>query len=76
MNLVGKRTDLRCVAIDVFTMAPVFPGPLLGLQGSNVAIQNAHSELECCKLLYLHGRHATGACADATVGCDVILHVI
>ena len=57
---------MRHMALDVFAMAQASPGPVRGLQGPDVDIQIVHSELDCCKLLNLHGRHATGACGYAT----------
>ena len=76
LHLLAEGHNVRNMAVDVFAMAPAVPRPVCSLQGPNVDIQIAHSELECCELLNLHGRHATGACGDATGQCDVILQVV
>ena len=66
LHLLAEGHHMRHMVVDVFAVAPAIPGLVRGLQGPNVDIQIAHSELDCCELLNFHGRHATGACGDAT----------
>ena len=76
LHLLTEDHHVRSMAVDVFAMAPTVPRPVCSLQGPNVDIQIAHSDLECCELLNLHVRHATGACGEATGHCNVILQVV
>ena len=76
LHLIGKRNDLRCMAIDVFTMASPVQGVMRGLQELDVVGNDVHVVLQVSTVLSFLIRHASWACSCTTGWIDVLLHVL
>ena len=76
LHLIGKRNDLRCMAIDVFTMASPVQGVMRGLQELDVVGNDVQVVLQVGTFLSFLIRHASWACSCTTGWVDVSLHVL